>query len=379
VARDIIITAFATPAQGNLNAAGLRQLVPSDVEPIELFEDPPLVIVVDKASDPATGDPPPDWGGQGFAWAAQRYAAAGGGSILQGLLRQKAGGVIPRRIALIGFSAGNSFLSRVLASPQDAGAVDTVVTLDGMTFSKNSGNYVPQSFTPWVAFAERATGVLNHASGVSNPYLSPLMVNAHTHIAAAPGKGGASASSTEEAAEKLFWLVNERYWQQARGLSQSVVNDQARRQNEIKARLAQSLASLVPITVNCAKPPRPKTYTRLSPDLGYLGNLWSLDFGGVNEADHCMIAYVAQRAIFDAFLLPRWNARSEAVAGVLPMGDVAWTSPEPGVPGGGIVERGTFDTGIGATQIAVGVGIAALIAAGIILAPDDWFSRRSGG
>lgn len=365
MARDLIISAFATPSQGNLNAAGLSSWKPSDVQPLGAFQDKPMLIGVDKASDPVTGAAPPAWGGKGFHWAADRYQAAGGGSILKGLMSRYAASVQPRRICVVAFSAGNSFLGRLLSNPTDAAMIDTVFTLDGMTYAPLANGQVA-NFDGWLNFGRRATGLLQtqrQAQDAENPYLSPLMVNAHTHIvSAAP----ASASSTDEAANKLMYLLDQEYWQKAKGVPQSVIQAQGAIQAQIKSRLSQAFRTLTPVTVNCNGA---KTYSSLAPGLGYLGNCWSLDFGGTVGSDHCMIAYVAQRALFDAFLVPRWNSRSEAVAGLGGLGEASstsvvgegatWTSPTPSTPGGGIVRSDV----LGPSALAVGAKYAAGAAA----------------
>jgi hypothetical protein len=339
MARDIILSAFATPGSANLRGAGLSSWSPSDVQPLGKFRDRPLLLDVPKTGAP--GQAPEAWGGKPFKRTAAKLKAAGQGSIIRGMLKRYAADVQPRRIALIAFSAGNSFLNQVLQSEIDAELLDTVISLDGMVYGKNGGAYIPASFEGYVNFAKRATGLLHQREGVSNPYLSPLFVNAHTHIAS----NSDFASSTDEAAEKLFWLVNNRYWQAAKRVPSSVKQDQGRRQQQIIQRLRSSFSRMTPVTVDCNGP---KTYRNLDPSLGYLGNLWSLDFGGTQGADHCMVAYVAQRAIFDAYLIPRWNARDEAVAGLSGLGSqelmvqsdgVTWTSPYPRQPGGGIVRR----------------------------------------
>lgn len=366
MARDLIISAFATPSQSNLNAAGLKGWKPADVQPLSHFSDPPLLIGVNKARDPATGAAPPAWGGKGFHWAADRFQAAGGGSILRGLLQQRAASVQPRRIAVVAFSAGNSFLSRLLANPKDAELIDSIITLDGMTYAKLPNGGVG-NFEGWEAFARRATGVLQTAgtpNDARNPYLSPLMVNCHTHIVS----NSAAASSTDEAANKLMWLVDQAYWQRAKGIPKAIIDAQAARQRQVLARLKQSLSDVTPVTVDCNGA---KTYSSLNPGKGYLGNFWSLDFGGQVGSDHCMIAYVAQRAVFDAYLIPRWNSRSEAVAGLGGLGateqrvvgpGATWTSPTNATPGGGIVRRDVLSP----SPLAVGAKWAAGLAAAYV-------------
>lgn len=360
MATDIIISAFATPSESGLRKAGLKGWTPEMVHPLNSFKSKPKVISVPKSGK--GGQPPPAWGGKGFHNTADKMAAKGNGSILSGVLQTYAAGITPRRICLVGFSAGNSFLTRVLASPQDAEKIDTLISLDGMTYPKVNGKPYDPAFMPWINFAKRATGMNRMARGVSNPYLGPLFVQAHTHIVS----NSSQASSTDEASKHLFWKVNDDYWKVAKKIPKSVSDDQGARQKQIISRLNRALDSVTPVTVDCGNPRIKKTYTSLKPKLGYLGNFWGLDFGGTQGPDHCMICYVAQAAIMDAYLVPRWNSRNEAVAGLSGLaggvgateseGDVDWTSPGTMQPGGGIVQPGAIDTGINYMKTAALLG-----------------------
>lgn len=369
MARDIIINVYSQPSDQRLKAAGLNWKA-SDVQPLHKFDSTPLRIGV----SPTPGMPA--W--QGFVDVAAKAKARGNGSIIRGLVQQQFPDVQPRRIAFTAFSAGNSFLRRVLEQKIDADLLDTVISLDGMTYAKGwDGKPVPESFAPWENFARRATGVLNPGA-MGNPYLSPLMVCARTDVAALKPASGPGSSSTGEAAQYLFATLNNLYWTKLHathgGLqafkASADYRDQERRQNEIKGRLFQSFQQMVPFTITCGAAPhtQTKTWAHLEPNIGYLGNLWSLNFGGTGPADHCMIAYAAQRAIFDAFLVPRWNSRDQAVAGLSGLGAtpeevqgeaVTWTTPGTAKPGGGIVRRDV----LAPTPFAVGAKMVGGLAA----------------
>lgn len=362
MATDVIISAFATPSERGLNNAGLKGWTPNMVQPLDEFKSKPKLIDVPKTG--VGGEPPAAWGGSGFVNTADKMRAVGGGSILSGLLKTYAAGITPRRICLVGFSAGNSFLTRVLANPADADKIDTLISLDGMTCPKAGGKMYTAGFTPWVDFAKRASGMYRMASGVSNPYLGPLFVQAHTHIVS----NSEHASSTDEASKHLFWLVNDEYWKVANKIPKSVKDDQGRRQQEIISRLKRTLSSITPVTVDCGNPRIKRTYSTLDPKLGYLGNFWGLDFGGTQGPDHCLVAYVAQGAIMHSYLVPRWNSRDEAVAGlggslgaVESEGGVDWTSPGTLRPGGGILQPGAIQTGVSVAKVtALGTGLLGL-------------------
>jgi len=365
MATDVILSAFATPSQSNLNAAQLSNWKPSDVQPLDAFENRPKVIDVPKTGDGV--NPPEAWGGVPFRRTADKMKQSGGGSIIQGMLRSYAAGIEPRRICLIGFSAGNSFLSAVLSNPADAELIDTVISLDGMTYAVlPGGKMIPESFSGWVTFARRAMGIDRMLAGISNPYLGPMMVVANTHIAPA----AATVSSTKAASTAIWEQLDAEYWASRGGVPESVTTELGRRQDEIKARLAAAHDRLVPVSINCGNPASLKTWDSLRPATGLLGSCWTLDYGGNAGPDHCMIAYVAQRAIFDAFLVPRWNARSEAVAGLggeplvrmrSRLGQLDWMTPSEAQPGGGIVLPGSLNTGVSPLMAGV-VGFASFLA-----------------
>lgn len=304
------------------------------------------------------------WGGKPFSREAAMFAAKGGGSILQGLLKSRAPGITPRRIALIGFSAGNTFLSAVLKNSADAELLDTVIALDGMTYPKDySGNAV--GFDHWINFAKRASG-MDRMQSAANPYLGPLLVVSYTDIvSASPSR----VSSTREAARYLLDVTDKAYWPQARSVPADVLDLQSSKQLEVKARLGASCAQVpLPLRIKGGNPPTTKEWT--SPpypnDIGYLGNSWFLGWGGTQGPDHIFQAHQCQKILFRTFLMPRWNARSEAVAGlgVNPDGlgavynesRIEWETPQAQQAGGGIVQQGALDTGVSLWKMGLVAG-----------------------
>lgn len=355
MARDVIISAFAGSQVG---------------QPMQLFEDEPVRVDVNgigsdvyKASFDTERKPREPWGGKPFSREAERYRNKGAGSVLQGLLRSHARGVEPRRIALVGFSAGNTFLSAVLKNPHDAPLVDTLISLDGMVYSKDwKGN--PVGFDHWVAFARRATGTDRMATA-ANPYKGPLMVVSHTDIVSGAPK---RASSTRDAARHLMWRVNDAYWAAAKTVPRSVLDEQGAKQQQVVGRLRQASERIpLPLKIRGGNPPTTKTWSVPPwPEVGYLGNLWNLSWGGRGGPDHIFQANQCQRMLWEAYLVPRWNARSVAVAGLggggagrgaIGLAGIDWVTPEHTRPGGGIVAPGTLDTGLPTWIMAAGVGL----------------------
>lgn len=348
MARDIVISAFASSEK---------------YQPWDEFEDKPKVIAlagIGSNQYMGPGDtqrkPREPWGGKPFSREAAMYRARGGGSVLRGLLKSQAAGIEPRRIALIGFSAGNTFLSSVLKDEADSELIDTVLAIDGMTYSKDwKGN--PVGFDHWVRFARRASG-MDRMQSAANPYKGPLMVVSYTDIVSNAPK---LASSTKEAARHLMWRTDQEYWPKAQQVSQGILDEQGRKQSEVKNRLrAASRQVPMPLKITGGNPRTTKTWpTPPYPNsVGYLGNYWSLGWGGTTGPDHIFQAGVCQQMLFRSFLIPRWNARSENVAGLglqpdglgalgaTYSGDVAWTTPAQAQPGGGLVRPGAIDTGV---------------------------------
>lgn len=369
MARDIIISAFAS----------------GSFQPLGEFEDSPLLIGVDglgsdqyMASFDTERKPREPWGGTPFTRELEKYKKIGAGSIIQGLLKNFAAGVEPRRIAAVAFSAGNTFLSGLLNSAVDAELIDTVISLDGMVYQKDYRGK-PVGFDNWLRFGRRACGV-DRMGTVNNPYLGPLMVVSHTHIVSAAPK---LVSSTNEAAEYLFANINPAYWAAANQLPKSQLDAQGVKQQEVITRLKAALGRVpLPLTIKGGNPPTTKKWDTLWPGtVSYLGNMWALDWGGTEGPDHIFQAHEAQQALFRSYLVPRWNARSKDVAGlgafgvsgplgadVRQEGSVAWTSPVA-QPGGGIVVPGSVDTGfpwLKLGMVAVGSAAAGALAVGAL-------------
>ena len=346
MARDIIISSFATSRTW---------------QPVSEFEDAPLVIGVEgigsdsyMASFDTAKGPREPWGGKPFSREIERFKNIGSGSILQGILKDRAAGVEPRRICAVAFSAGNTFLSGLLKSDADASLLDTVLSLDGMTYQIGYGGKV-LDFDHWLRFGKRACG-LDRMSATGNPYLGPLMVVSHTHIvSAAPTQ----VSSTNAAAEYLFAQINPPYWAAANALPKSVLDAEGVKQQQVQDRLRAAMSQIpLPLKINGGNPPTTKTWASMPwpTTVSYLGNLWSLDWGGQQGPDHIFEAQQIQQALWRSYLIPRWNAREQNVAGLgglglglgaetMQEGAVTWTTPIA-KPGGGLLLPGTLNTGV---------------------------------
>lgn len=362
MATDVIISAFASKREA---------------QPVEQLRDAPKLIGVGgigsdqyQASFDTARKPREPWGGKPFSREAERYRNKGGGSILKGLIRAMAPTIEPRRIALVGFSAGNTFLSQILKNEEDAALVDVVLAIDGMTYSKDwKGN--PVGFDHWVRFGMRAAGV-NRMASASNPYGGPLMVVSHTDIVSgAPSK----ASSTGDAAAHLLRQVNGPYWDAANHVSQDVLAAQGAKQQQVLQRLrAASRQIPSPLRIRGGNPPTTKTWAQppYPVDQGYLGNLWTLRWGGTGGPDHILQSNQVQKMLWETYLVPRWNSRNEDVAGLggglgggggpvaHRLAGVDWTTPDATQPGGGIVQPGTLGGRWGFFLMLAGVGAAGL-------------------
>src|SRR5215470_10348083 len=127
MARDVIVGAFSVPPQSRARKLAM---------PMEQFKDEPHLIGLGGiGSETWMGPtdterkPREPWGGTPFAREAAMYREKGGGgtSVLKGLLGSQAKGVDVRRICVIGFSAGGTFVKAVLDSPEDRKMIDVVI------------------------------------------------------------------------------------------------------------------------------------------------------------------------------------------------------------------------------------------------------------
>jgi hypothetical protein len=305
MARDVVISCFATRRSA---------------QPVDALAQSPAVISVDglgsdqyKASFDTERKPREPWGSQPFAREAERYRDADG-SILRKLIQSKARGVTTRRIELVSFSAGTTFIGKVLASPIDAANVDAVIVLDGLHLPKLwSGEFEPRALRTWVDFASRAAGIgqpVQNASAGGAGFLVPLMVISHTNIKQDAAKEKLVGNTTDSA-EAVTHAVWQRFQRDGR-------SSRASFEPYDGAALCATAPPPPAVTLGPPGPPPSKTWTRPAcPDPWRLGNLWEIDYGGRSGADHIYQAWYAQKAIWQQWLVPRWNrARSQGLVGL---------------------------------------------------------------
>lgn len=297
---DIIVSAFATPPEQRYRALA---------QDLSLFSQEPKVLDVPPKMEPGEVLASP-----GFARVASSYKSRDpSGSILRPLFRERLAGYKIDTVTLIGFSAGNTFLSEVLKGP-DAEWIDAVITLDGMVGQKlYGGSWHEPSLRPWVDFAYKAA---------TN---QRLFVNAHTTIASHSSQVG----STYESAG-------------------AVVNAVARKFTTFPVPLATDLAPLTDappppsITISSQRGTEviERTWENMPwPDmLEQIGNMWTLGYVGTAEPDHIFVARYVQRAIWKTFLAPRRNGQGQRGCTTMPEAtrglgaDVCVNSPQVTVP-----------------------------------------------
>jgi hypothetical protein len=381
MARDLVISIFSGMSQKQLNSVGIGALSPSDVRPFGKLRGSYDVVDVGKNEAghvcPTGGvycDTGDVWGGCCFDALAPKYRAAGNGSLIRGMLKLK--GYDPAayeggRIALITFSAGSTMAHHFLDSEVDRNLIDTVISLDSMTFPKTASGLKP--WPGYFEFAKKATGMDRMSSGGRNPYLGPMMVVMNTSIVS----NSSAASSTREAMEYLFKQLNGPYYAAQSRIGQKFIDDQAAAQKEIISRVRASVGSLpLPMSIGSGQK---KTFTvdnAMPSTWGYLGNLWQLGYPGNQPADHFFAAYVAQKFIIESFLLPRWNSDDVAIAGLgggfgtdakVVEDKLTFTTPGWWQRGGGLVNSGALGPAImpGSIKIALGLGLG--LGAGYLL------------
>lgn len=277
--KDVIVSAFAVPPK-----RADRQIA----MPFEDWPDAPEVVGVDADyTKGATSD------AAGFAQAAENYRDSDG-YILRRLLRQRLADVQVRRIALVGFSAGGTFLSKVLQGP-DAEHIDVVVVLDGMHIQKvYGGNFHGPSLSPWANFGVRA------ARGAIDG-MGPLMVVTHTHIKQDAAREALVGNTNDSALAVLNTVV-------------ANAPDAPRMGYDPGLLIAPPPPPAVTITVNrpispAESVPITRTWEAMpEPDIRGKGNFYVLDYGGDNEADHVFQARYVQGAAWRTFVGPRWQA-----------------------------------------------------------------------
>ena len=291
---DVVISAFAVPPRSSDRAIAM---------PLDLFTEEPKVVGVDPDySKGATSD------AGAFAQAAENYRD-GSGHILPRLLRSRLTGVTVRRICLVGFSAGVTFVSKVLASA-DAANVDTVLVLDGMHIQRvPDGSFFSGSYGPWVNFGVRAARGVTDLQGV----VGPMMLISHTAI-----RQGLDREKLGLDREKLVGNTDE---------SAAAVFDMVKANSPDALRLGYDPTLLgagpppPPVTITVNRPIAPGQSVPITrtwdvmpqPAIRSRGNFWVLDYGGAGEPDHVFQARHVQGALWRTFLAPRWNAGMDCV------------------------------------------------------------------
>lgn len=365
--RDIIISAFATPPQSKPRAIA---------QPTGAFKDAPLVIDVNgigsdvwMAPTDTQRAPREPWGGKPFAREAGMYRDVDG-SVLRKLIQSRARGVEPRRICLVGFSAGGTFLHKVLESDIDRKMVDVVLMLDALHVAKSpNGSFVPQALMPWAAFGAQAlfAGVkANTGTASTDPFLGPVFVSAHTAIKQSAaleqqvGNTTASTAAVFDASAKYLSELPE--YQQVGGSPRHITTDFSRL---VKAVPPEAF----PVTIGdkpdaagrkpwayTAGPTKTWTSMPMPTIKSAWGNWYDLDYGGTVAADHVLQAWHVQRALWETFLVPRWNAATKSPYAVAGLGEFARCCPGPG---GNLVPAGVYPTGGSLLWAALGIAAGA--------------------
>ena len=369
MAQDVIISAYATPPQ-----ARARNLA----QPTELFRDSPHIIgLAGIGSDvwmgpsDTTRAPREPWGGTPFAREAAMYREKGGGtdSVLAGLLATQARGIEPRRICLIGFSAGGTFVGNVLKSATDRKMVDMVILLDALMVSRSPAGFVPQALAPWAEFGAQAllAGVRSaRGTGAKDPFLGPVFVSTHTNIkqsAVLEAQVGNTTSSTDAVFDASINRLTQLPEAEGLGGPKHITTD--------FAKLVYGFPSdAFPVTIG-DKPDKAgnkpwaftagptKTWNSMPmPNIVRAwGNFYDFDYGGTVAADHVFQAWHVQRAIWQTLLAPRWNAETQSPYSVAGLGSFERCCPGPG---GNFVPAGFYPTGLAYWQMAAAMGLGFL-------------------
>lgn len=368
MAQDIIISCFATPPQARARALA---------QPVELFKESPKIITLSgigsdvwmAPSDTARAPREP-WGGKPFSREAAMYREKAGGSdsVLAGILGSQARGTEPRRIAVVGFSAGGTMVHEILKSETDRKMIDAVILLDALHVARSPAGFVPQALSAWAEFGAKAlmAGVLaDRGTGSSDPFLGPVFVSTHTNIkqaAAIEAQVGNTTSSTEAvfqaSAQRLSQLPA---YEQAGGGTPKHITTQW------SSFVSNFPAGAFPCTIGdkpdkegnkpWAQTPGPtKTWKSMPMPLikSAWGNFYDLDYGGTTAADHVFQAWHVQRAIWQTLLVPRWNAETRSPYSVAGLGTFERCCPGPG---GNFVPSGFYPTGLAYWQMAAALGI----------------------
>jgi len=355
MARDVIISAFATPPQAKMRALAQN---------LNLFKDTPLIIDVNgigsdvwKGPDDISRKPREPWGGKPFAREAAMYRQRGGGSVLRGLINahMRSPGDDPRRIAIVAFSAGGTFAHKVLEEARHL--IDTVILLDALHIAKTpNGKFSGKDAKPWIEFASKAAlaGCLTERTDLVGALKGPVFVSAHTAIKQSADKERLVGNTT--ASTQAVWrtvLEREPFCPPF---------------EYPLTKLRTSAPDAFPVTIGPSQgvPPPAKTWTSMPvPVIDVaVGNMFALNYGGTGPADHVLQAWHIQRAIWETFLAPRWNAgRTMAVASLRGMGADTTESDPRGV----VVSRADIEALRAASSFSSALMYTAAAAAGAVI------------
>lgn len=376
MAQDVIISCFATPPTISAFDLPFQSKIETFAQPVDAFEEKPKIVTLsgigsDRILMPGDTERKPrePWGGKPFRREAYLYQQKGGGSILRGLAKSRLAGTDIRRIALIGFSAGGSFVHSVLENEEDARLVDAVILLDAIHIMKYpDGRFIEQSLKPWVDFAWRAgeAGALAEPfEQTTDPFLGPLFVSAHTAIRQDAAKErivGNTTDSTQAVYEAVVERVTERY-DRARTVSfDRKALDTPPAPLPIRIGPGGAFAGGEKLTGRGVPAPEKTWDAWPRVPLNGVGLFYDLNYGGRVAADHVFNVWFAQGPIWRAFLAPRWNASR---TGGSPY-SVSGTAGVPGSvgeflrccpgPGGDLIPEGVLPTGWGWQQYMAAAG-----------------------
>lgn len=325
-ARDVIVSAFATPP-GSIEVGASQYSKREIAQPLDAFVEEPVLVQVDATRMGNEG-----FYDKAFGREAARYRDESG-SILRRFLASHLSGVEVRRIAVVAFSAGGVFASKLLGSP-DATWIDSVIMLDALHLQKSwegAPSFLEQSIGPWANFGVRAA----RSDG-------PMLVLAHTEIA----RPAPTVGSTQESAQALS--------------SQVAANSPGAPRTGIPGVFFEGPPPPA-VTLGPAQglPPPERTYAEIPMPSGVgRGDYHAYDFGGTVGADHAFIAWFVQGAVWRGLLAPRWNAGLDCPQPVSGLGQARACGPQ-----GVVVPPGTYPIpesvhwGWAAAGLAIGVGV----------------------
>lgn len=336
--RDVILSAFATgdapPGFFRIGEQDMGSLTPVYSQPLDAFEQEPLLVVVPPRIKEGEGTAAP-----GFARTANKYTDPSDGSVLRRFLRAFVKDVTIRRLCLVGFSAGGTFVSKVLKTP-DAQYVDSVIMLDALHLQKKDPvTFRPLSIDPWIAFSERCARGADAPLGHDPSLFGPMCIHSHTQIATPHHTVGSTAESTAAVMDAVFRRL---------GVGVSPFPE-----------IPFELVAAPPpptIRIKAGNPRSTKVWDApIVPQALGTGGLWALDYGGRTGPDHALQPWVLQRKIFEAFLAPRWNIGLGRACRISGLYD---DEPASCGPRGVIVPPGVYSAGSNAWLVGAVAALA---------------------